>query len=95
MDISAETRRDIIDYLLLRDRHFNGNFDLISFLRRIWDLSSMPSTDSRFKDAEGDIWQHMVNNNDWENSYLLDTYLNLPGSDDHIFLNFWKPAYIR
>jgi hypothetical protein len=31
----------------------------------------MPSTDSRFQNAEGDIWQHMVNNSDWDYQYLL------------------------
>lgn len=48
----------------------------------------MPSTDPRFKDAEGDIWQHTVNNHDWEYDYLLYTYLDLLKCNDDIFLKF-------
>lgn len=88
MDISEVTRRNIIDYLLLRKYPFHGRLDLISFLKRIWNLSSMPSTDGRFKDAEGDIWQHMINNYDWEDNYLLYEYLDLLGCNDVTFLKF-------
>ncbi len=48
----------------------------------------MPSTDSRFDDAEGDIWQHMVNNDDWTFEYLLDDYLGLTRGDDQTLLRF-------
>jgi len=88
MNISEVTRRNIIDYLLVRGYPFHGRLDIISFLKRIWDLSSMPSTDCRFEDAEGDIWQHMVRNWDWEYDYLLYTYLNLLRCNDEIFLKF-------
>ena len=60
----------------------------MDFLKRIWDLSSMPSTDRRFKDAEGDIWQHIINNYDWEYDYLLYTYLDLLRCNDETFLKF-------
>ena len=88
MNISEVIRRNIIDYLLLRKYPFHGRLDLISFLKRIWNLSSMPSTDGRFKDAEGDIWQHMINNYDWEDNYLLYEYLDLLGCNDVTFLKF-------
>lgn len=88
MQISEHTRRNIIDYLLLRDYPFYGRLDLISFLRRIWDLASLPSTDSRFKNAEGDIHQHMINNADWENDYLLLTYFDLTSCNDNTFISF-------
>ena len=48
----------------------------------------MPSTDHRFNNAEGDIWQHMINNYDWDDQYLLYTYLDLLGCDDEVFLKF-------
>ena len=48
----------------------------------------MPSTDYRFKTAKGDIHQHMINNYDWDENYLLYTYLDLPGCDDTLFLQF-------
>lgn len=88
MNITEVTRRNIIDYLLLREYPFHGRLDLINFLKRIWDLSSMRSTDHRFKDAEGDIWQHMINNYDWEYDYLLFTYLDLLKCNDDAFLKF-------
>ena len=75
-------------YLLLRKPSFNSRLDVISFLKRIWDLSSMPSTDDRFTNAEGDIWQHTVNNYDWDDNYLLYDYLELLSCDDDIFLKF-------
>ncbi len=88
MDISELTRRNIIDYLLLREYPFHGRLDLIDFLRRVWDLSSIPSTDSRFKDAEGDIWQHVINNDDWDSHHLLYKYLDLLKCSDGIFIKF-------
>jgi len=88
MNITEITRRNIIDFLFIRGYPFYGSIDLIDFLKRIWDLSSLPSTDHRFTNAEGDIWQHMVNNNDWEEDYLLYSYFNLLGCDDEIFLKF-------
>jgi len=62
VNISEVTRRNTIDYLLQRRYPFHGRLGLIDFLKKIWNLSSMPSTDHRFENAEGDIWQHMVNN---------------------------------
>ena len=88
MNITEITRRNIIDFLFIRGYPFYGSIDLIDFLKRIWDLSSLPSTDHRFTNAEGDIWQHMVNNNDWEEDYLLYSYFNLLGCEDEIFLKF-------
>lgn len=91
MNISEVTRRSIIDYLIVRlhsGHPFYGRLGLISFLKRVWDLSSMPSTDDRFQNAEGDIWQHMINNNDWDYDYLLYTYLDLLKCRDDTFLAF-------
>lgn len=88
MRISELTRRDIIDSLLLKDYPFHGRLDLIAFLKRVWDLSSMPSTDGRFKTAEGDIWQHMINNYNWNDAYLLLEYLELLSCDDKTFCRF-------
>src|SRR5580693_7891066 len=86
--ITEITRSEIVDYLLLRKESFHGNLDLISFLKRVWNLSQMPSTDSRFENAEGDIWQHMINNNDWSESELLTSHLNLLSCEDDVFIRF-------
>lgn len=88
--ISEITRRDIVDALLLDNKTapFHGRLDLISFLKRIWPLGSMPSTDGRFKDAEGDIWQHIVNNYDWDESELLYRRLQITDIPDERFAKF-------
>lgn len=86
--ISEITRRDILDYLLLRNTPFHGRLDLISFLKRVWPLKSMPSTDHRFRDAEGDIWQHTVNNSDWDYSELLYRRLAVLECADELFAKF-------
>jgi AbiJ N-terminal domain 3/TIR domain len=87
--ISETTRRDIVDALLLdKSAPFHGRLDLVSFLRRIWPLGSMLSTDHRFKDAEGDIWQHMVNNSDWDESELLYRRLQITDIPDERFAKF-------
>ncbi|MFB3894884.1 MAG: TIR domain-containing protein [bacterium] len=88
MKITDITRSSLIDRILMADRPFHGRMDLLAFLKRVWDLSSMPSTDNRFQDAVGDIWQHMVNNYDWSYDYLLLDRLKLPQCDDKIFLRF-------
>jgi hypothetical protein len=86
--ITHLTRRDILDYLITRRPPYHGRLSIVSFLNRIFDLSRMPSTDRRFTDAAGDIGQHMIANNDWDDEYLLYTYLNLIGCEDELFLSF-------
>ncbi len=88
MNISEVTRRDIIDFLLEDCGVFYGRLKLMSFLERVWDLNSMPSTDRRYSNAAGDIWQHMVNNNDYTDHDLLYDILNITACDDEIFLKF-------
>lgn len=85
--ISEITRRNIMDELYARN-NIPGKYDLVEFLNRIWDLDSMPSTDSRFKTASGDIWQHMINNYDWDEIYLYEKYLELLTATDEVFIKF-------
>src|SRR5215467_4240452 len=88
MDITTVTRRDILDYLIASNITFSGRLSEVEFLGRIWDLDSMPSWDSRFNCASRDIWQHRVNNNDWDDHYLLCTRLDLLKCDDETFTKF-------
>jgi hypothetical protein len=67
---------------------FIGKLDIISFLKRIWPLETMPSQDSRFKNAEGDIWQHIVNNSDYTESELLYQRLKICSIPDEQFIRF-------
>ncbi|WP_409179018.1 hypothetical protein [Brevibacillus fortis] len=65
-----------------------GKYDLVDFLNRVWNLDSMPSSDSRFMTASGDIWQHMINNSDWDEVYLYEKYLELMIALDEVFIKF-------
>ena len=49
----------------------------------------MPSFDSRFENAAGDIWQHTENNDDWGAEWVFtDPRFNLLGCSDETFLQF-------
>ena len=67
-----------------------GRLSEIDFLARLYDLDKMPSTDNRFANASGDIWQHTVNNNDWDGYwYFSDRRFHLSnGNDDQYILRF-------
>src|SRR5688500_15850185 len=87
--ITNPTRRDIFDTLVVEGINWNGRLEETEFLSRLYDLSKMPSTDSRYKDASGDIWQHRVNNYDWDDNWILtDDRFNLLNCDDATFLQF-------
>jgi len=89
MKISEATRRDIFDTIIIENVSWNGRLEEPEFLARLFDLSSLPSTDGRFKDAYGDIWQHRINNFDWDDYWVFtDTRFNLLHGDDEIFLRF-------
>jgi hypothetical protein len=87
MKISQLTRRDIFDSL--RGVNLYGRLEETEFLSRIFDLDNLPSLDSRFKNAAGDIWQHRINNSDWEDDWVFaDSRFNLLNGDDEILLRF-------
>lgn len=87
--ITEITRRDILDSMFLEEVPLYGRLEEVEFLSRIWDLDSMPSFDHRYKNAIGDIWQHTVNNDDWESGWIFsDSRFNLMKGDDETFLRF-------
>lgn len=87
--ISNITRRDIFDTITVENISWNGRLEETDFLSRLYDLSKIPSTDSRYKDANGDIWQHRVNNYDWDDNWIFsDDRFNLQHCDDASFLLF-------
>jgi hypothetical protein len=90
MKISQIARRDIVDAIVVEQINWAGRLEEPEFLSRIFDLSALPSTDSRFKDAAGDIWQHRINNPlDWENDWVFyDHRFNLTNCDDDLYLRF-------
>jgi len=85
--ISEITRKNILGDLYSKV-NIPGRMDIVSFLKRIWDLDKMPSTDSRYLNASGDIWQHMVNNDDYDEEYLFEEYLEILTVSDELFINF-------
>lgn len=87
--ITEITRRDILDSIILEKINLYGRLEETAFLSRIWDLDSMPSYDGRFDNATGDIWQHTVNNYDWDDNWVFeDDRFNLMRGDDETFLRF-------
>jgi len=63
--------------------------DEVSFLSRLYDLESLPSTDRRFKSASGDIRQHRQNNDDWEDDWIFsDSRFQLAAGPDEVLLGF-------
>lgn len=67
-----------------------GRLSELEFLKRIYDLNNMPSKDKRFSNATDEIWQHTVNNNDWDRYwYFLDDRFQLSnGNEDEFLLCF-------
>ena len=73
---------------------YYGRGTEIDFLKRIYNLQELPSNDNRFENAEGDIWQHTVNNNDYENGWVFeDERFGLLNGEDEIFLNFLRSVF--
>lgn len=73
--------------------YFYGTESETSFLERIVDLSQLPSTDSRFDNMIGDIWQHTENNDDWEIDWIFtDERLDLK-HNDQLFKEFLEQIF--
>ena len=80
-----------MDMMSIDSVRWAGRLEEPEFLARIWDLKAMPSTDSRYKSADGDIYQHRVNNWDWEDDWLFgDPRFNLQNCPDALFLQFLR-----
>lgn len=69
--ISQITRHDIFDSIQIENIDWAGRLDETIFLSRLYDLESISSTDSRYSNAKGDIWQHRCNNYDWDDDWVF------------------------
>lgn len=66
-----------------------GRLDEIDFLYRLYNLKQMESYDSRYMNAYDDIWQHTINNDDYEAFWVFeDPRFELIDGEDLILLNF-------
>lgn len=87
--ITPLTRRDIFDYVRTEGGPWWGRLDEVDFLARVYDLEELPSYDSRFETASGDIWQHRFNNNDWDDDWVFsDGRFGLASGPDEVLLEF-------
>lgn len=87
--ISELTRRDITDFIASEGISWSGRLREIDFLSRLYDLQSLPSTDSRFRTAERDIIQHREHNYDWEDDWIFgDGRFRLRHGPDEVFVAF-------
>ncbi len=88
--ITQITRKNIFDSIQVENIYWAGRLSEVDFLGRMFDLNSLESTDYRFENAAGDIWQHRINNpSDWEDNWIFtDQRFNLMNCDDSVFLNF-------
>jgi hypothetical protein len=99
--ISEITKLDIIDLFqngmeiidLFETKNvkyfYYGRLDELEFLKRLYDLKAMPSFDSRFPDAESDIIQHTVNNDDYPFCWVFtDERFHLKNGSDEVYLKF-------
>jgi len=67
-----------------------GRLNEVEFLKRLYNLRELPSYDNRFKDAEGEIWQHTVNNDDYPLEWVFEDerFFLSDGNDDEFLLKF-------
>jgi hypothetical protein len=88
-EISEVTRRAIIDFIVTSGVAWAGRLPEDDFLARLYDLTTMPSTDHRMRNAAGDIHQHRINWRDWEDDWVFyDSRFKLLWAPDGEFLRF-------
>lgn len=88
--ITRLTRKAIRDELVLLKYTWFGDLSEIEFLNRLYDLKSLPSKDSRYPNAEGDIQTHRISfPGDWEDGWIFnDERFQLDSGPDRVLLQF-------
>lgn len=87
--ISRERRQNIFDGFKLEGISYCGALNDFEFLGRLYNLENYPSEDWRFSNAADDIWQHCVNNFDWEMNWVFsDRRFALLSCPDEEFTRF-------
>jgi hypothetical protein len=68
---------------------YYGHSSEIDFLKRLYQLDKIRSSDSRYTNAEKDIWQHIANNDDYEPCWIFnDERFPLKHGFDEEYLKF-------
>ena len=94
--LTAEAKRAVYNGIMSQERPIGRygewtsyeDLNVVDFLKLIWDLPTMPSEDARFRNAEADAHQHMVNNADWTLEDALLRRFNLLAGDQEYFIRF-------
>jgi len=87
MEISKKVKLELYKAIEKEKGAFPSDDKWMDFLNEVWNLRILPSEDSRYADAYGDVVQHTVNNDDWELEYLFIERLKLLESDE-LFIKF-------
>lgn len=84
MILNRKTKQNIFDEIRSRHIRWSGKLDEVDFLKRFINISEYPSSDSRFDDLSGDIWQHrVINPMDWDDNWIFtDERINLMENDE-------------
>ena len=83
--LTPEIKRAVYDKIMAQEQPLGcyesgasyDDLNVVDFLKLVWDLPAMPSEDERFRNAEADAYQHMVNNDDWSLDEALLKRFNL------------------
>lgn len=87
--LPRDVRKNIVDGLRLEGLSWRGALNDVEFLSRLYDLDQLPSNDRRYIDAASDIWQHTINNDDWDADWVFgDARFALLGGASDKFLRF-------
>ena len=85
--ITPVTRRHILEGIA--SENWFGKLSELDFLDRIFNLHQLPTSDTRFSDMYGDVMQHRVNNDDYENTWFItDQRLDILNVPDDKFMLF-------
>jgi hypothetical protein len=96
MKFPTELRKALLRNVARNNLTWTGTVDPPDFYGRFFNLDKLPSTDSRFKDATGDMRQHTVNNSDWSDDEIVnDPRFSPLQLSDTAFVEFINAALDR
>lgn len=87
-NITEVSRRDILDYILGRGKAFTGRLEATRFLELVWEECGFCDMYFDLEQIKKELWQHTINNYDWDDEYLLYRFFRLLECEDVQFLCF-------
>ncbi|HAC63971.1 MAG TPA: hypothetical protein DCF68_10640 [Cyanothece sp. UBA12306] len=89
MTISEVTRRNIFDIFAQQKISWCGDLGEMDFLARLYDLTTIPSTDRHFPNASDDIRKHRILSRDWDDDWIFyDERFGFQDGDEGLLLRF-------